>query len=126
MFLEDLTKTKVILLHDFKVHEEQLYEMFMHLRNTFGDAIKENIDKNNLTASLSKMLSGFVSVTCFVFLQVHSKSYFFICRNQLDIIERKASFVYDWVFSMCVTPCVHYSIIYLNFFVLPYPCTMKR
>ncbi|CAF1144058.1 unnamed protein product [Rotaria sp. Silwood1] len=56
---KDLTKTKVILLHDFKVHEEQLYEMFMYLRNSFGDAVKENIDKNNLTASLVKMLSGF-------------------------------------------------------------------
>jgi hypothetical protein len=56
--LEDLTKTKVILLHNFKVHEEQLYEMFMCLRNTFGDGLKENIEKNNFTASLSKMLSG--------------------------------------------------------------------
>ncbi|CAF3521780.1 unnamed protein product, partial [Rotaria sp. Silwood2] len=56
---KDLTKTKVILLHDFKVHEEQLYEMFMYLRNSFEDAMKENIDKNNLTASLVKMLSGF-------------------------------------------------------------------
>ncbi|CAF4011298.1 unnamed protein product [Rotaria magnacalcarata] len=56
---KDLTKTKVTLLHDFKVHEEQLYEMLMYLRNSFGVAMKENIDKNNLTASLVKMLSGF-------------------------------------------------------------------
>jgi len=76
VLLEDLTKTKVILLHDFKVHEEQLYEMLMHLRNTFGDAVKENIDKNNLTTSLSKMLSGFVGVTYFAFFQVHPKLFF--------------------------------------------------
>ena len=34
----------------------------MHIRNTVGDAVKENIDENNLTVSLSKLASGFVSV----------------------------------------------------------------
>ena len=38
--------------------------MFMYLRNTFGDTLKENIDTNNLTDSLSKMLDGFVRITC--------------------------------------------------------------
>ena len=41
--LDDLTKTKVTLLYELKVHEEQLYEMFMYLRNKFNDEIKENI-----------------------------------------------------------------------------------
>jgi hypothetical protein len=39
-----------------------MYELFMHIRNTVGDAVKENIDENNLTVSLSKLASGFVSV----------------------------------------------------------------
>jgi hypothetical protein len=121
VLLEDLIKTKVILLHAFKFHEEQLYEMSMHLRNTFGDAIKEKIDQNNRTASLSKMRSGCVSVISFAFSHVHTKLYFFTCRSQLDIIERKASFIFGSALSLCV----HYSIIYVNFAVFSYTCTMK-
>ena len=53
---------KIILLDRLTVHEEQLYEMLMYLRNKFGETIKENIDKNNLPRSLAKMLEGFVRV----------------------------------------------------------------
>ena len=102
VLLGDLTKTKVILLHNFQVHEEQLYKMFMYLRNTFGDTMKENIDKNNLAQSVSKLLAEFVSITCFAFLQMYIKLYFFTHRGQLDIIERKACFVFGSTLSLYV------------------------
>jgi type III secretory pathway component EscU len=76
----------------------------MHFRKTFSDTMKENKDKKNLIASLSKMISGFVSVICVAFFQVHTKLYFFTCRSQLDITERKTSFVFGSAlsFSLCV------------------------
>ncbi|UJR38638.1 hypothetical protein I4U23_031303 [Adineta vaga] len=55
----DITNTKIRLLYDLKVHEEQLYEILTYIRNVFGDSIQENIDKDQLSASISKMLGGF-------------------------------------------------------------------
>jgi pheromone shutdown protein TraB len=99
----------------------------MHLRNTFGDGAKENIDKNNLAASLSNMLRGFVSVICFALFQVHAKLYFFNLRNQLDIIGPKAWFIFGSSLSLstCVVLYVHYEIICVNFPMLSSVCTIK-
>ena len=59
--LVDLSTTKIRLLHHLRIHEERLYEILMYLRNTFGDTLKENLDKNQLSTSLLKMLGSFVS-----------------------------------------------------------------
>ncbi|CAF0982906.1 unnamed protein product [Adineta ricciae] len=55
----DLSSTKIRLLHHLRIQEEQLYEILMYLRNTFGDTLKENLDKNELSTSLLKMLGNF-------------------------------------------------------------------
>jgi len=114
VLLGDLTKTKIILLHSLQVHEEQLYEMFMYLRNTFGDSMKENVDKNNLADSILKLLADFVSITCFAFLQMYIKLYFFTRRGQLDIIERKACFVFGSTLSLyvCWSWCSLFNYVY--------------
>ncbi|CAF1038572.1 unnamed protein product [Adineta ricciae] len=58
----DLSNTKIRLLHHLRIHEEQLYEILMYLRNTFGGTLKENLDKNELSTSVLKMLGNFKPV----------------------------------------------------------------
>ena len=53
-------------MYSFKSHEEHLYEMMMYLRNKHGNGLMENIDRNNLVISLTKLLQDFVSNTYFL------------------------------------------------------------